>query len=780
MKNKINLVFFLVLTVIAAALYNGCAPLKIARNADTAIKDRNVQVSDDEFEFWKAEAKDGKDNQERAKGAFWAGQYHYNKKNFVDAVKYFEFNEKYYQDIDWGFLSIIKLYDINILQSDRDKANARLKNLLEKRHQFSQFEGLVTDRLNETVSVMSREELKKLYAGHFHKMMDEYALYYLAKMDLADKNFDDFYSHANAFLVEFRDSKFYQEITDSYKAAVKYKPMTANKIGVIIPLSGKSMDVGALVKSGLELALMEYNENKPAAAALSLVYIDEENPKLEADVTKAIETQGVTAFIGPLYSKTVKTLSPIMDKYNTALLSPTAAQPDLTGKSPYFFRNCATAKGQAYATARYIIENTSYKNLATFYSDNAYGKILNDSFAEKFKSAGGSIVRQVAYDPKVNDFQEQMVLLGGINTILLKEKRANEKMKLDEQMEDAGKRILAKAFDYMKIVPPDDNAIPKPTPDPAMKKLNICMVHLSPRGDNVRRFMIDDDMTKKLSYTFAKSSASNVIKQKTIDDAMSAMGVEAEDLDREIALSIATKQGADVLVWGRIVEESTNTIYANFMPEVVADSKGNTSIVYNFTEDDYFKFKITLQAISVADETVLDEVSLEYRKVKDPKKNPITIDALYIPATDRKMVLIKDQLMFYDFDLPVFGSSAMSSAYMDTFKENVLGTIYPIEFYAQDTDPAVQNFVKKYKDRYANTPEAIAATSYDAMKIACSVLDLDVTSRENFRNVLALIRNYPGITGMFSFDASGDSVKEYYMMKFGKDKPEFLKKVTGE
>lgn len=780
MKNIIK--FFTLFFILGLLAYSmsGCAATKIAITPNASGIDKSVQVSDEDFNYWKKIAQDGKDSIERSRGTFWAGQYYYNKKNYSDALKYFEFNEKYYSDTDMGYLSVVRLFDINIENNEIEKGLDRLKLLLEKRHQFSVFQDVAIDRLKTTMASIKKEDLKNIYAKHIYQTIDEYAIYYLCKIDYAENNIDEFYFNANIFLIDFRDSLFYQEITDNYKAALKYKPLKANKIGVIIPLTGKSMDIGSLVKNGFDIAMDDYNATNKTGMTLNLIYIDEESADLKAEVISAIETQGVIAFMGPLYSKTVKTLIPIMDKYNTVLFSSTAGQPDLTGKSSYFFRNCGTAKGQAYSTAKYIMENTSFRNIATLYSDNAYGKILNDSFVEKIKSHGGNLVKQVVYDPKVNDFQEQMVLLGGINTILLKEKHATEKMKLDEQMESAGKKMLAKVYDYMNIIPPNDNAIPKPTPDPKIKTINICLVHLSPHGENVRRLLIDEDMTNKLSYTLAKSSASEVIKQKSVDDAMVSMGVDAEDLDRETALNIASKQGADVLIWGKIVEEKSNTIYANFMPDVVTDATGNTSIVYNFTEDDYLKFSITLQTISVKDEALLDELTLDYRKIKEPKKNPITIDALYIPATDRKMVLIKDQLKFYDFDLPVFGSSAMSSGYIDNFKENVEGIIYPLEFYPDDIELAVSDFVKKYKDKYANTPEVIAATSYDALKIVGSILNRQITSRENFRNAMASIKNYPGATGMFSFDSNGDSVKEYYMMQAGKENQVFLKKVTGE
>jgi ABC-type branched-subunit amino acid transport system substrate-binding protein len=777
---KSSVIVCLLAAVIAAYIASGCATPGIERNSGTAINSKITAISDDEFEYWKKLARDGKNAQERSEGAFWSGQYHYLKKNYTDALKYFEFDEKYYPDTDWGYLSTMRIFDISVEKQDSARAAAELKTLLEKRHQFSQFESTAIDRLNSYTSKMDMGQLKALYASHAHKLADEYALYYICKLDLASKDYPVFYSHAGAFIADFRDSLFYAEINALYKENIQYRVVSASKIGVIMPLTGKSMDIGSDVKSGVELALENYNTGRAENLKTTLIYLDEENPNLVANVVNAIEKEGVIAFIGPLYSKTVKTLQPVMDKYTTVLFSSTAAQPDLTGKSPYFFRDCATARGQAYATAKYIYENTAFRNIATIYSDNAYGKILDDNFSGKFKALGGTVVRQVSYDPGTNDFQEQMVLLGGINTILLKDKRGTEKTKLDDATEDAGKKILSKIFDFMAITPPDDTAVPKPTPDPNMKKASICIIHMSALGDDAARFNIDDDMTKKLSYTMAKSSAASVIKQKAVDDAMSGFGVAPGDMDRDIALNIGSKLNADVVVWGKITEEKTDTPTANFMPDQVVDSKGVTNVVYNFTDDDYFKFKVTIYAISVANETPISEAGFDYKKVKDPRKNPITIDAIYIPATDRKMILIKDQLKFYDFDLPVFGCSAMSSGYLAPFRENVEGVIYPVEFYPEDPDPAVQEFVKSYRDKYAATPDVIAASSYDAMNMACSVLDKGAVTRESFRSILALIRNYNGATGMFSFDNDGDSVKDYYIMQMGLDGAKFLKKIPGE
>ncbi|MCE5300278.1 MAG: penicillin-binding protein activator [Spirochaetia bacterium] len=774
--------YFVLSMVVAAVIWMaaGCAPARVIKSTDSAAREKMVEVSDEEYAVWADMAKNGKDSVERSKGAFWSGQYYFNKKNYSEAAKYFTFNEKYYSDVDWGYLSILRLFDISVEQKDSTAAVERLKVLLEKRLQFAQFEDVAIKRLEGYLSTMTRDELKALYHLHKNQLIDEYDLYFLSKADLQEGDNDAFFQHANAFLADYRDSKFYPEITGLYRDLLKYKPVNARKIGVIIPLSGKSMDIGSIVKSGVELALAGYNATVKPEEKISLIYMDEESSKLEEDLARAVETDGIIAVIGPLYSKTVKTLMPFIDKYTLPLCSPTAAQPDLVGKTKYFFRNCGTARGQAYAAAKYMYEDTGDRNVAVLYSDNAFGKSMNDYFTEKFKALGGTVPAQVSYDPKISDFQEQVVQLGGVNTILLKEKRADEKMKLDRTAEDTAKMMMAKVFDYLNIIPPDENAMPKPTPDPKMRKISVAVLHMSPHGESVRKYKISDDMTKKISYTMAKSSIINVIKQKVTDDTMASLGVEAEDLDRDLAFNIASKVGADILIWGKIIEEKTDTLTANFMPEATLDSKGNAKITYKFTDRDYFRYTVRIYAVAVADEAVIDEVVFEYRKVKEPATNPIGLDALYIPATDRKMVLICDQLRFYDFDLPVFGTSALDSPYLNAFRESVEGVVYTVDFCAEDPDPVTAGFVSKYRERYASSPDAIAAASYDIMSMVCSVLRSKVTSREALRESLAAIRDYPGVSGLFSFDDTGDSVKQYGIMKMGKTGPQIIKKITGE
>ena len=758
-----------------------CAPRPVLRTADTAILDKTINVSEDDLLYFKELSKTGTTAEDRAKANFWIGQYFYNKKDYDQALKYFSYNEKYYPDITWAFLSVFRGVDVYIDKNEYENSFNKLKFLIEKRHQFAQFKQNVMSKLEIMIKTLPEETLNQILDKHFHKIIDEHILYFLCKKFYQNNEFEKFYKYSNIFILEHRDSDFYEEILNKFKESVKYKPVAANKIGVILPLSGKAIDIGNLVRNGLEMALSEYNENKKENELISLIYIDEESKNLEEKVYKAIEADNVIVFVGPIYSKTVKQLLPIMERYNIVMFSPTAAQPDLVKENGYFFRNSGSAYGQANATAKYIKQFTSYKNICTLYSNDNYGKSLNDAFVKKATFLALTFLRQVEFNPDKNDFREEIVRLGGIDTLILKDKRAKENINLINMMNDAGKKIQENIINYFKLYYGEKELqLPEKGKKYEGPRVVVSLLHFSPRGDNIKKYDIDNEMTSRLSYAIAKDERIKVIKQAESDAKLNDIGVEPEYLNRETALHVGSMLQSDVVVWGKIVEAKSDTIYANFIPEEYVDAKGNTKITYNFKSEDYFNYEISIYVVSVVDEKTIDEVRIQYSKIKEPKFNPFSIEALYIAAIDRKMLLIKDQLKFYDFDLPVFGSSSLSSNYLSQFLENMQNTIYPSEFYLDNTEQETQQFVQKYKDRYGKIPDVISANSYDLMSIICAIVERDVSSRENFKQVLATVRNYNGAIGNFSFDKSGDSIREYYLFKIERDGHKFLEKIKGD
>ncbi|HRU38315.1 MAG TPA: hypothetical protein P5511_00450, partial [Candidatus Goldiibacteriota bacterium] len=116
---------------------------------ETVLTTKVIPVEETEVPQWQAMIKGGKSSDERSKGAFWTGQYYFNKKDYPAASKYFEYNLKYYIDTDWGYLSAVRMADIYLEQKDNDRALDTIKVLYEKRLQFAAFKQAASSRLLE-------------------------------------------------------------------------------------------------------------------------------------------------------------------------------------------------------------------------------------------------------------------------------------------------------------------------------------------------------------------------------------------------------------------------------------------------------------------------------------------------------------------------------------------------------------------------------------------------------------------------------------------------------
>ncbi|MCX7698821.1 MAG: penicillin-binding protein activator, partial [Candidatus Goldbacteria bacterium] len=527
-----------------------CAPKPTVRTLDSAILDKSISVSEDEVSYFKELLKTSISTEEKAKANFWIGQYYYNKKDYVQALKYFDYNEKYYPDINWSFLSVFRSVDVYMDKNEYENVFSKFVFLIEKRHQFMQFKSNVMTKLETSVKSIPEEKLILIFDKHIHKIIDEYILYFLCRKYYQENDFDKFYRYANIFILEHRDSDFYDEILNKFKESIKYKPVAKNKIGVILPLSGKAIDIGNMVKNGIELALEEYNANKKAEEALSFIYIDEESKDLEKKIYKAIEDDNVIAFVGPVFSKTVKQLLPIMERYNIVMFSPTAAQPDLVKEYGSFFRNSGSAHGQAYAIAKYIKQFTNYKNICTLYSDDSYGKNLNEAFVKKANLLGLNIIKQIEFKPDKNDFREEIVKLGGIDTLIIKDRRAKENIDLINKINDAGKRIQENIINYFKLYYGEKELqLPEKGKKYEGPRVVVTLLHFSPQGANIKKYEIDNEMTNRLSYAIAKDERIKVIKQADSDAKLNEIGVEPEYLTRETALHVASLLQSDVVIW---------------------------------------------------------------------------------------------------------------------------------------------------------------------------------------------------------------------------------------
>jgi len=106
------------------------------------------------------------------------------------------------------------------------------------------------------------------------------------------------------------------------------------------------------------------------------------------------------------------------------------------------------------------------------------------------------------------------------------------------------------------------------------------------------------------------------------------------------------------------------------------------------------------------------------------------------------------------------------------------GTYFANHYSAEDKDPKVQDFVKKYRDRYHETPDGLAVMGYDAALVLVDALKRSVDfSHKAIRDAIASTRSFPAVTGMITIDDHRNASKPAVMLKIESAKLHFVKRV---
>jgi ABC-type branched-subunit amino acid transport system substrate-binding protein len=96
----------------------------------------------------------------------------------------------------------------------------------------------------------------------------------------------------------------------------------------------------------------------------------------------------------------------------------------------------------------------------------------------------------------------------------------------------------------------------------------------------------------------------------------------------------------------------------------------------------------------------------------------------------------------------------------------VQGAIVPDGFFLESPSPAVQDFVMRFEKIFGSSPGFLEAQAFDAASIIFQLTNHpDVRSRRTMKEALMEVKDFPGMTGLTSFDETGDVDKQIYLLK---------------
>lgn len=159
------------------------------------------------------------------------------------------------------------------------------------------------------------------------------------------------------------------------------------------------------------------------------------------------------------------------------------------------------------------------------------------------------------------------------------------------------------------------------------------------------------------------------------------------------------------------------------------------------------------------------------RSPEEEKEGPepiIDFGAVFIPDTFEKVGLIAPQFPFYDVaDTLLLGTNLWhSDKLIQMAQRYVQGAIVPDDFFVNSPSPRVRNFVKSFKEIFGISPGFLEAEAYDTASMFFQLVNQpEVRSRRTLKTALMKLKDFPGVTGLTSFDETGDVNKQIYLLK---------------
>lgn len=131
-------------------------------------------------------------------------------------------------------------------------------------------------------------------------------------------------------------------------------------------------------------------------------------------------------------------------------------------------------------------------------------------------------------------------------------------------------------------------------------------------------------------------------------------------------------------------------------------------------------------------------------------------DAIYIGAFYEDGSAFLQQKLQLGLKQPVYGTSSLYEQKLIDLAGPAANNLYlPTTFLVESPEPHVKAFVKEYESRYGSKPLMFAAQAFDATNIVLNAIAAaggSNATRAKVRDALAATKDFPGVTGLTSFD----------------------------
>jgi len=155
-------------------------------------------------------------------------------------------------------------------------------------------------------------------------------------------------------------------------------------------------------------------------------------------------------------------------------------------------------------------------------------------------------------------------------------------------------------------------------------------------------------------------------------------------------------------------------------------------------------------------------------------------EAIFMTGYYTEAGLVAKQAKELGLNIPMIGGDGWDSDITLTVGGSAINGSYFTNHYAPDEDrPEVKKFVDAYKKKYGGkVPDAMAVLGYDAMKLmADAIKRANSAEPKKIREALAATKDFPGVAGAITMDASRNAKKAIVIIKIEDGKFKYHSKV---
>jgi branched-chain amino acid transport system substrate-binding protein len=257
------------------------------------------------------------------------------------------------------------------------------------------------DRIREIIEKnLTEEDLKSLTAGTTYPA--DVSQLRLSGYLFEQRKYKESISASKEFLYKYpsHPEKTRAEMLLNQATSALASPRYS--IAALLPQTGQLAFYGDRVLKGIQLAVHTYNLQNPDNRVEIIIKDTEGSPEKAVAALTETASKGILAAIGPLLTREVEAIAPLLDKLKVPVITPAASGEGIGRISPWLFRNALTNSNQAAAAAQYALEQ-HLKKIVIMHPDGASGKDLARLFAKDLERKA-EVLTSIAYPSEVKDF----------------------------------------------------------------------------------------------------------------------------------------------------------------------------------------------------------------------------------------------------------------------------------------------------------------------------------------------------------------------------------------